>query len=681
MNDADSVSPPEHPAAGEHSTPAGNLRLAARAWRLAATYGVFALLWIYASDHVLGWIIPDLEMLVRLSVYKGFAFVAVTTALLYVLLRRNFGEVEVAYLALQDHEEEIERLSRLYVSLTHINQAIVRTPNREALFEKVCEVLVRDGGFALAWVGWEDAETKRLRPVAVVGDKDGFVDEIEIYTDDRPEGNGPSGQAFRSGRTYLCPDMLTDPSTRPWRRQIARSPFRSLAALPIRVDGRVAGLLNVYSPLVGGFRNQEVALLEEAAVDISFALDNFDREREHTEAEARAHSEQRFSSAMIESMPGVVYFYDMDGRFLRWNQNFEALTGFGAEDIARMTPLDFFSAEDRPLLQERIDEVFADGESSVEAPLQARDGTLRPLFFSGRRVEFEGRTCLVGVGIDISKRLKAEAALAALNQTLEHKVAERTEELKEALARAEAADQIKSAFLATMSHELRTPLNSIIGFTGIILQELAGPLNAEQAKQLGMVRSSARHLLELINDVLDISKIESGQLEVKREAFDLAASIERVVATVQPLAAKKNLDLQAVLPATMPRELVSDRRRCEQVLLNLLNNAIKFTDTGSVSLTVSILSRVAGDDLPPAGAAVQFQVADTGKGIREEDLPRLFQPFRQLDTGLSRQHEGTGLGLAICHRLVELMGGTIAVASAWQRGSTFTVTLPLAPAP
>jgi signal transduction histidine kinase len=170
---------------------------------------------------------------------------------------------------------------------------------------------------------------------------------------------------------------------------------------------------------------------------------------------------------------------------------------------------------------------------------------------------------------------------------------------------AEAADKVKSAFLATMSHELRTPLNSIIGFTGIVLQRMAGPLTAEQEKQLGMVRRSARHLLDLINDVLDLSKIEAGQLEVRLEPFDLPAVIERVVASVQPLADRKALTLSVHI-APEVGSMVSDRRRVEQILLNLLSNAIKFTNTGSVSVTATV-----GNDVAPSDGAARRACGST----------------------------------------------------------------------
>ena len=260
---------------------------------------------------------------------------------------------------------------------------------------------------------------------------------------------------------------------------------------------------------------------------------------------------------------------------------------------------------------------------------------------------------------------------------LEQRVVARTAELQVAMEKAQSADRLKSAFLATMSHELRTPLNSIIGFTGILLQGLAGTLNAEQTKQMTMVRDSAQHLLALINDVLDLSKIEAGQFEIRREPFELRALLERVSRTLAPLAEKKGLAFTVHLAPEIPT-LVSDRRRVEQVLINLINNAIKFTEHGEVVLEVGSASPTSTLRVQPPRFAsnLYFSVRDTGIGIAAADLDALFQPFRQIDTGLARRHEGTGLGLAICKRLAELLGGTIGVESELGVGSTFTFVLP-----
>jgi len=259
------------------------------------------------------------------------------------------------------------------------------------------------------------------------------------------------------------------------------------------------------------------------------------------------------------------------------------------------------------------------------------------------------------------------ASLEEANESLSAEIQERLQTLNElavAKERAEAADKLKSAFLAAMSHELRTPLNSIIGFTGIILQGIAGPLNEEQKKQLQMVRSSAHLLLSLINDVLDLSKIEAKQLQIAHENYDLRDTIEKAAESMRPLAEKKGLEITCSIAAET-EDMVGDSRRVEQVLLNLLSNAVKFTDTGSIKI-----------ECIPERDKVIIRVTDTGIGIKAEDMDKIFQAFQQIDSGITRKYEGTGLGLSICKRLVELMGGEIQVSSSWGVGSTFSFSLP-----
>jgi len=261
---------------------------------------------------------------------------------------------------------------------------------------------------------------------------------------------------------------------------------------------------------------------------------------------------------------------------------------------------------------------------------------------------------------------KLQGVFAAARDVTERKRFEQT--LQEKNLELENANLAKDRFLASMSHELRTPLNAIIGFTGTLLMKLPGPLTADQHSQLSTIQTSARHLLSLINDLLDLAKIESGKVELHFEDVSCESVLAEIAATLGPLAQKKGLAFESKVSEP---ELIlqTDRRALSQIIINLANNAIKFTERGRVSLEVARQRR-------NGQAFAEISVVDTGAGIRPEDQARLFQAFEQLETTSSRRHEGTGLGLHLSLKLATLLGGHITLESEHGRGSTFTVVLP-----
>ncbi|MBF0564963.1 MAG: HAMP domain-containing protein [Nitrospirae bacterium] len=278
---------------------------------------------------------------------------------------------------------------------------------------------------------------------------------------------------------------------------------------------------------------------------------------------------------------------------------------------------------------------------------------------------------------DITERKKMEEQLREYADTLEQKVRERTRELQEAKLQAETASRTKSGFLANMSHELRTPLNSIIGFSQILVDELYGKLNEHQHVYVNNVLTSGNHLLFLINEILDLSKIEEGKTQLEISKFKVSRLINTAMVMLRERAMKHGLKLTHEITPEADVEIEGDERRLKQVLFNLLSNAVKFTPQGgSVNVAVSLKTNK-GDVSVGNEAEMEIAVEDTGIGIREEDISKLFSEFTQLDSSYTKKYEGTGLGLALSKRLVELHGGSIGVNSVHGKGSKFYFVIPI----
>jgi signal transduction histidine kinase len=265
--------------------------------------------------------------------------------------------------------------------------------------------------------------------------------------------------------------------------------------------------------------------------------------------------------------------------------------------------------------------------------------------------------------VDLLRTFANQSALAIQNAKLFREIEDKSAQL-------EVANRHKSEFLANMSHELRTPLNAIIGFSEVLLERMFGELNDKQAEYLQDILSSGRHLLSLINDILDLSKVEAGRMELELAPFSLPAALDNALTLVRERAARHGIRLELAVDAALGT-VVADERKVKQILLNLLSTAVKFTPEGG---RVAVRAE-------PADGTVEISVSDTGIGIAAEDREAIFEEFRQVGTDYSRKREGTGLGLALTRRFVELHGGRIWVKSEVGEGSTFTFTLPARPWP
>ncbi len=1002
--------------------------------KIVSLYVLIGFLWILFSDQLLAMLVSDRDVFHKIGTYKGWGYVLVTGALLYVLIKRHsdrltegenwlrtaydaanigtwqydvptgivrfderarghygFDSLEVPYadMMARIHPEDVSRLeqeiaratdsstkgrysieyrvihvdgsvhwlgaeariryvgsrgkrrpilevgtsrdiaedkraelqvryfSRLYATLSQVNQTIVRSKDRRELFESICKVAVEFGEFRLAWIGLLDHETGVLIPLAEHGFKGNKLPLREINAWEMPYKEGLIGLALRSGRVETSNDIQVEPHMLHWHEAAVRGNYHSAAAIPIRQNGQVTGLLNLYAADIDFFMvKEEQKLLEEMGLDISFALDTMQMEIEHKQAgDALKKSEQKYSvlfdkaaiPAALTKLPEITFadvneafekifgyskqevigktslelgiarpeehaqtaagvqqhgsvsglektiftksgdarivltntnivefgeqqyvittiqditerkyaekellesekryhrvldtmmegcqIIDYDWRYVYVNDALakqgrakkgdlightmmEVYPGIENTDLfailrhcmehristrvdnqftfpdggtgwfelsiqpvekgifilsaditerkraeARLkeseerfhqladnieetfwifdpiekkevyispavekiwmlpvksffdNPNQFYETvlpEDRPQVQKTVERQALGEKTELQYRISCPDGSIRWVWDRAFPV-FDKKGNLIrvaGIIADISESKKAEMELLELNQNLEMRVKERTAELHAANIALEKASKLKDEFLANMSHELRTPLNAVISLSESLQEGTYGEISPNQGKVLDVIGESGHHLLELINDILDLSKIEAGKMTLQYESLDLQTVCEASLRMVNETAQQNGLRISTSITDEI-KTIQADSRRLKQMLVNLLSNAVKFTPRGgNVGLEVQ----------PENEHAIRFTVWDTGIGIFTDQLEKLFTPFVQVDSSLSRKYDGTGLGLALVRQLAEIHNGSIGVESTPGVGSRFYFILPL----
>jgi PAS domain S-box-containing protein len=426
---------------------------------------------------------------------------------------------------------------------------------------------------------------------------------------------------------------------------------------------------------------------------------------ERKQAEERERQLQRYLQMQIDRMPIGMIVWDKDFRVTQWNPAATKIFGFTEEEAMGKHPYDFIVPKEA---QPAVDQIWARLLKGDRTAYSINENTTKDgqtIVCDWTNTPMEGAhgvtTSVLSMVQDITARKKAEDELRALNENLEERVNERTvdlhrkgdelldsqralvnivedlnlktAELEQANSKLKELDRLKSMFIASMSHELRTPLNSIIGFSSILFDEWLGPLTTEQKENLAVIRRSGKHLLSLINDVIDVSKVEAGIIESHAEDFDLFDVITEAVTTFSQDVKEKGLELRV---EAVHGQMHTDRRRLLQCVLNLISNAVKFTEKGEVTVQAGIRAREDGPGKDCAWAEVS--VADTGIGIKEESMPKLCHAFVRIESPLKAKVPGTGLGLYLTKRLLaEVLKGEIICISRYEEGSRFTIKVPV----
>ncbi|MCG2575463.1 response regulator [Dechloromonas sp. XY25] len=383
---------------------------------------------------------------------------------------------------------------------------------------------------------------------------------------------------------------------------------------------------------------------------------------------SRLGERERVLRTIFDTSDGAIFLVGPDGRIVLANERMSAMWGIPMDELIGDEYVALVHPDERAAGREKMAKLMASEIAFVrlEREYVRRDGSMFWGFLCGRRLldekgKFVGLVGLIA-DIDASKRNAQE--LENYRQHLEVLVRERTAQLEQAKDAAESANRAKSAFLANMSHEIRTPMNAIVGLTHLLKRDGVTP---RQGDRLDKIMGSAEHLLAIINDVLDVSKIESGKLVLEARPFRVVDVVERLVGLNIDRAMAKGLNFRTSVGG-LPPVLVGDRTRLSQALLNYVSNAVKFTESGTIVLRAAVV------DEDEHSLLARFEVQDSGVGIADDVLPRLFRPFEQADNSTTRKYGGTGLGLVITQRLAELMGGEAGVDSTPGAGSTFWLT-------
>jgi len=541
-----------------------------------------------------------------------------------------------------------QRMSNYYEALSRTNQSILRIKEPGALFEEICRICVDTGHAQLACVYLR--EGRFAVRVAQAGPGAALLNDIPNPWDiSTPEASASlTARALNGGVLLVSRDYLNDPSSAPWRERARAHDLRTLACLPLRRADAVIGVLMLAASEVGFFETRLLTLLAEMTADISFALDSIDRDAAHLESTRQVEAGLARFTQLFQAAPVASAILTVDDRrVVAVNDAMCARHRSKREDMIgrQTTELTYtVAAEDRDLFYQVLRE---QGQvRNMVAQMVDHTGDVRKELMNAEPIDYLGQPCILYMSMDITDLQKAEEA-------------------REARDMAQASNRAKTEFLAHMSHELRTPLNAVLGFSALVRKEAENRLTSKELEHLEHVQQAGWHLLRLINDVLDLSRIEVGQFAIETRRLELIPVLDEALKMSSPLAADSSISLVAHYRDGRRCNAIADPTRLRQVVLNVVTNAIKYNrPEGAVHVDVFI-----------RGDRAVIEVLDTGIGMTPRQLDQLFEPFNRLGRE-GHGIEGTGIGLALSRQLMQLMNGDVEVTSEPGHGTRILLSLP-----
>ncbi len=631
-------------------------------------------LWGYGRDELLGMTVLDLRPPEEAEVARGQMEKARSEGTLFRARHRrrdgsvipvevssrtvDLGDEEVLVSVVRDTSESdaalarVLLMNRIHRTIGAVELALVKGTDRESVLRRTCDELVATGEFTAAWFG-APSDEGFLVPEASAGRIEGFFEEVRMPLGAGLQERSLEATCFVEERSVVAGEWETDPRLGSLCEPGRRRGYRSSVACPVRCGGTVCGVLSVYASEPGVFVPDAVLLLEVLSHDLGHALDLVEAESGRSRAESSlAESEARYRK-LFEENPAPMWVFDIETlRILDVNESATQISGWSREELLTRALRDILPPEDVPLLDADVQVPRAGIRKSGPWRRLLKDGSERVVEVFTYDVDFEGRAARLAVASDVTQRLRAEEEARRFNTELEKRVELRTEEL---LAKSRELE----SFAYSISHDLRAPLRAIDGFSRAIEEEHADRLDEEGMRLLGIVRSNARRMGQLIDDLLAFSR--AGRQGLRRSRVEMGALVTAVLAEVLPEAERETSDVTiGDLPPAQ-----ADPALLRQVFVNLLSNAVKFTSTRP--------RRVLEVSGWRDGGRVIYEVTDNGVGFDMRYANKLFGVFQRLH---GREFEGTGVGLALVERIVTRHGGTVTARGEVGQGATFTVSLP-----